>query len=114
MKLKERVKSKKSTIKQKKNNLISLDDFIDKNYGKKGSEKRNAFDAGYENFKLGAMIQDARLAKGLTQEELAEKIGSTKSYISRIENDIKEVRLSTLQKIVHKGLGGQLNVFIRL
>ena len=54
------------------------------------------------------------MAKGLTQEELAERVGTTKSYISRIENDIKEVRLSTLQKIVHKGLGGQLNVSIRL
>ena len=101
-------------MKQKANNLISLEDFIDKKYGKKGSKKRKEFDEGYENFKMGAMLQDARLARGLTQEELADKVGTTKSYISRIENDIKEVRLSTLQKIVRKGLGAQLNVSIKL
>ena len=101
-------------MKTKKNNLTSLDQFIERNYGKKGSKKRSEFETGYENFKLGALVHDARLAKGLTQEELAERVGTTKSYISRIENDIKEVRLSTLQKIVHRGLGGQLNVSIRL
>ncbi|MBK7957692.1 MAG: helix-turn-helix transcriptional regulator [Bacteroidetes bacterium] len=71
-------------------------------------------DAGYENFKIGSMIHDARLEKGLTQEELADKVGTTKSYISKIENNIKEVRLSTLMKIVELGLGGQLQLNIKL
>jgi transcriptional regulator with XRE-family HTH domain len=44
----------------------------------------------------------------MTQEELAEKVGTTKSYISKIENNIKEARISTLQKIVELGFGGQL------
>ena len=52
------------------------------------------------------MIHEARLEKGLTQEELAHKVGTTKSYISKIENNIKEVHLSTLQKIVELGLDG--------
>ena len=56
----------------------------------------------------------ARLEKGLTQEELAEKVGTTKSYISKIENNIKEVRFSTLKKIVELGLGGQLQLSIKL
>jgi len=56
------------------------------------------------------MIHEARLAKGMTQEQLAEKVGTTKSYISKIENDLKEVRLSTLQKIVEIGFGGQLEL----
>jgi transcriptional regulator with XRE-family HTH domain len=52
------------------------------------------------------MIHDARVGLGMTQEELAERVGTTKSYISKIENNIKEVRISTLQKIVETGLGG--------
>lgn len=97
----------------KNSQLISLNDYLDEKYGKKGSPKRAKHDAGFENFKLGFLLHNARLEKGLTQEELAEKVGTTKSYISKIENDIKEVRISTLQKIVHKGLGGQLNISIQ-
>lgn len=96
------------------NRLISLDDYIDKKYGRKGTQRRSAFNAGDEKLKFGSMLRDARLARGLTQEELANRAGTTKSYISRIESNIKEVRLSTLQKIVHKGLGAQLNVSIQL
>jgi transcriptional regulator with XRE-family HTH domain len=69
---------------------------------------------GYESFKIGALIHEARLEKGLTQEQLAEKVGTTKSYISKIENNIKEVRLSTLKKIIELGLGGNLELSIRL
>jgi HTH-type transcriptional regulator / antitoxin HipB len=50
----------------------------------------------------------------LTQEELAEKYGTNKGYISKIENKIKEVRISTLQKIVELGLGGHLELSIKL
>jgi transcriptional regulator with XRE-family HTH domain len=60
------------------------------------------------------MLQQARLEKGMTQEELAEKVGTTKSYISKIENNIKEARISTLQKIVELGFGGHLDLSIRL
>ncbi|WP_316794296.1 helix-turn-helix transcriptional regulator [Pedobacter frigoris] len=101
-------------MKAKKDNTINLDQFKDKHYGKSGTEKRVALEAGYENFKIGALILEARLEKGLTQQELAEKTGTTKSYISKIENNIKEVRFSTLQKIVEIGLGGHLELSIRL
>ena len=63
---------------------------------------------------MGALIHEARLEKGLTQEQLAEKVGTTKSYISKIENNIKEARISTLMKIVELGLGGQLELSIKL
>ena len=98
----------------KKNNILKLEQFKDKHYGKRGSAKRDELEAGYENFKIGALIHEARIEKGLTQEELAEKVGTTKSYISKIENNVKEVRLSTLQKIVELGLGGQLQLSIKL
>jgi DNA-binding XRE family transcriptional regulator len=98
----------------KKNNILTLEQFKDKHYGKTGSAKRDELEAGYENFKIGALIHEARIEKGLTQEELAAKVGTTKSYISKIENNVKEVRLSTLHKIVELGLGGQLQLSIKL
>ena len=101
-------------MKMKNNNIKTLSQFKDKQYGKVGTPQRDELDAGYENFKIGSLLYEARIEKGLTQAELAEKVGTTKSYISKIENNIKEVRLSTLQKIVELGLGGQLDLSIKL
>jgi HTH-type transcriptional regulator / antitoxin HipB len=95
-------------------NLKSLDQFVDEQYGKKGTIERDKLEKGYEAFKLGFLLQQARLEKGMTQEELADKCGTNKSYISKIENNIKEVRISTLQKIVELGLGGELQLSIKL
>ena len=88
--------------------------FKDKHFGKIGTPKRDELEVGYDDFKIGALIHEARLEKGLTQAQLAEKIGSTKSYVSKIENDLKEVRLSTLRKIVELGLGGKIELLIKL
>jgi len=101
-------------MKMKKNNLMNLEEFKEMNYGKPGTKKRDELEAGYENFKIGALLYQARIEKGLTQEELANRAGTTKSYISKIENNIKEVRISTLQKIIETGLGGQLVLSIKL
>jgi HTH-type transcriptional regulator/antitoxin HipB len=95
-------------------NLKSLDQFVDEQYGKKGTTKRDELEKGLEGFKLGFLLQQARLEKGLTQEQLAEKCGTNKGYISKIENNIKEVRISTLQKIVELGLDGHLELSIKL
>ncbi|MGY4384986.1 HTH-type transcriptional regulator/antitoxin HipB [Pedobacter sp. UYP24] len=97
-----------------KGNLKTLDQFVDEQHGKKGTNKRDKFEKGYEAFKLGFLIQQARLEKGLTQEQLAEKCGTNKGYISKVENDLKEIRISTLQKIVELGLGGHLELSIKL
>lgn len=99
---------------KQKNNLKALDQFVDEQFGKKGTIKRDKFEKGYESFKLGFLIQQARLEKGLTQEELALKCGTNKSYISKVENNLKEIRISTLQKIVELGLGGHLQLSIKL
>lgn len=101
-------------MKKKNKNLTTLEEFKEKNYGKRGTKKREELEAGYENFKIGVLLLEARLEKGLTQEQLAAKAGTTKSYISKIENNIKEVRISTLQKIVETGLGGHLELSIKL
>jgi HTH-type transcriptional regulator / antitoxin HipB len=91
----------------------TLDQFITEQYGSIGTEKRVALEKGYETFKLGALIQEARLKRGFTQEQLADRIGTNKGYISKVENNIKDIRLSTLQKII-EGLGGQLSISIAL
>lgn len=96
------------------NNTKTLDRFIDEQYGALGTAKRDKLEQGFEAFKIGYLIQQARLGKGLTQEALAEKCGTNKSYISKLENNVKEVRLSTLQKIVELGLGGRLELSIKL
>lgn len=94
-------------------NLMTLEEFKVKHYGAVGTKERNELEAGYESFKMGALIQDTRLELGMTQEQLAEKVGTTKSYISKIENNIKEARLSTLQKIVELGFGARLELHIK-
>lgn len=101
-------------MKAKNNNLTTLEEFKEKNYGKRGTKERDELEAGYESFKMGALIHDTRLEMGMTQEQLAEKVGTTKSYISKIENNIKEARISTLQKIVELGFGGHLELSIKI
>lgn len=99
----------------KKNpNLTPLSKLIDEEFGKRGTPERDDYERGFEEFKLGFMIQEARKKKGLTQQELADKCGTNKAYISRVENDIKDVRLSTLRKIIESGLGGELELAIKL
>lgn len=98
----------------KNKNLKSLDQFIDKKVGKKGTEKREDFENEYETFKLGVLIQQAREQKGLTQEQLADLAGTNKSYISKLERNLKDIRFSTLKRIIHEGLGGHLDISIRL
>lgn len=100
--------------KNEKNNQMTLEKFKDKHYGIRGTQKRDELERGYEDFKIGFLLHKARIEKGITQAELAAKVGTTKSYISKIENNIKEVRLSTLQKIVHIGLEGHLDLSIKV
>jgi ribosome-binding protein aMBF1 (putative translation factor) len=101
-------------MKAKKNDLKSLDQFVEEQYGTKGTDKRDKFEEGFQEFKFGVMIQQARLEQGLTQQQLAEKVGTNKGYISKVENNIKDVRISTLQKIIEIGLGGHLEFSIKI
>ena len=101
-------------MKAKNRNLKSLDQFIDEKIGKKGTVKRERFENDYDAFKLGVLIQQAREQKGLTQEQLAELAGTNKSYISKLERNLKDIRFSTLQRIINEGLGGQLDISIKL
>ena len=90
--------------------LTSLDDLINQQYGEIGSNKRDEFEEGFEAFKIGVILEEARIKTGMTQEELAAKCGTNKSYISRIEHDASDIKLSTLIKIIRLGLGGELKL----
>ena len=97
-----------------KDNLTSFANHLDLQYGKKGTKSREQYEEGFEAFKLGVMLQELRKESGMTQDQLAEKCGTTKTYISRIENDSSDIRLSTLMKIIQKGLGGHLKLTLQL
>lgn len=99
----------KSTI---NNNLTSFEDHLDQQYGKIGTPEREKFEEGFEAFKLGVMIQEMRKDNGMTQEQLAEKCGTTKTYISRIENNASDIRLSTLMRIMREGFGRHLRLSV--
>ena len=70
------------------------------------------YDDGYQSFKIGAVLRQLRESSGLTQEELAAKLNTKKSAISRIENHAEDIRLSTLEKMA-SALGHKLEVTIR-
>ena len=95
---------------KKQNEIVNWDDHIDRKYGKKGTPVREKYAEEFEAFKIGVLIQEARKKQHLTQEELALKIGTTKNYISRIENDASDIRLTTLMRIIREGLGGHLTL----
>ena len=90
--------------------ITSFDDHLDEQYGKTGTETRQEFQEEFETFKIGVLIQEARKKQNLTQQQLAEKVGTTKNYISRIENNASDIRLSTLMRIIREGLGGSLKL----
>jgi len=89
-------------------NLTSFTDHLNQQYGEIGTEERDKFEEGFEAFRLGVMISELRIKKEYTQEQLAKKCGTTKSYISRIENNASDIRLSTLMRIIREGFGGRL------
>jgi HTH-type transcriptional regulator / antitoxin HipB len=95
-------------------NITTLEEIIDSKYGKKGAKARDKWEQDFEAFHLGVLIEEARLKLGMTQAELAEKCGTNKSYISRIENNASDIRLSTLMKIIQQGLGGHLKLTLEL
>ena len=78
---------------------------------KKDKEFANGFDEGYEQFKIGIVLRQARESAGLTQEDLANRLNTKKTAISRIENHAEDIKLSTLDRVA-KALGKRLQVRI--
>lgn len=97
---------------KKKDNLTSFSDHLDEQYGTVGTPDRDKYEQEFEAFKLGVLIQELREGQHMTQEQLALKCGTTKSYISRIENNASDIRLSTLMRIIRQGLGAHLTISV--
>lgn len=93
-------------------NITTFDEHLDKRYGKIGTEKRTDFEIKAKAFAIGEILREARKEAHMTQEELAKKTGTRKSFISRIENGHSDIQLSTLYRIVEIGLGKRINLTI--
>ena len=88
----------------------TFDELLDIKYGKPGTSKRDEFETKAKAFVVGEMIKDARKEAHITQEELARKTGTKKSYISRVENGKIDIQVSTLFKIFEEGLGRKIGL----
>ena len=88
----------------------TFDELLNIKYGKPGTPNRDEFESRAKAFVVGEMIKDARKEAHLTQEELAEKTGTKKSYISRVENGKIDIQISTLFKIFEEGLGKKIGL----
>jgi len=91
---------------------MTFDEHLDKRYGKIGSEKRTEFEIKAKAFAIGEILRDARKEANMTQEELATKTGTRKSFISRIENGHSDIQLSTLYRLVEIGFGKKVSLTI--
>lgn len=100
----------------KKDNEIkkarSFDELLDVQYGKIGTKKRDSFEERAQYFVISEMLKDGRREANMTQEQLATKVGTKKSYISRLENGKCDIQLSTLYRIFEDGLGMKISLLI--
>jgi len=94
------------------NKIHSFNELLAAKYGKQGTHDRDLWEQEFEAFKIGVIIHEMRKRRNLTQQQLADKCGTTKSYISRIENDASDIRLSTLMRIIRLGLDANLHLHI--
>ena len=99
-------------MKRKNKNITTFREHLDQEYGPLGTRTRDEYESGFEAFRLGILLQELRTDEGLTQEELANKCGTTKSYISRIENNASDIRLSTIVRIFKQGFGKDLRLIV--
>jgi len=93
--------------------LITFEEHLDRQYGKTGTNRRDKFDSDSLAFRIGEMLKIARQKAHLTQEELAARTGTKKSYISRIECGKSDIKISTYYKLIESGLGRTLNISIQ-
>lgn len=94
----------------KNNTITTFEEHLDKRYGELGSLKRTEFEIKAKAFAIGEVLKEERKLAKMTQEQLAEKTGTKKSFISRIENGHSDIQLSTLYRIFEQGLGKRVNL----
>ncbi|MEO8514541.1 MAG: helix-turn-helix transcriptional regulator [Ignavibacteria bacterium] len=99
----------------KKKNIKNAKTFVellDIKYGSIGTDKRDDFEEKAQYFVISSILKEARKEAHMTQDDLAEKLGTKKSYISRLENGKCDIQLSTLYRIFKFGLGKRVNILI--
>ena len=88
----------------------NFDELLDKKYGVIGTEVRNEFEENAHMFIISEMLKQARKEEQMTQEQLAIRAGTKKSYISKLENAKGNIQLSTLIRIFETGLGRKIGL----
>lgn len=92
--------------------ITTFDEHLDKEYGPIGTKRRTEFEIKARAFAIGEILKQERKDARMTQEELAKKTGTKKSYISRIENGHTDIQLSTLFRLFELGFGKTVNLVI--
>jgi ribosome-binding protein aMBF1 (putative translation factor) len=95
-------------------NPKTINDHFDQKYGKPGTKSRTNFEQNAELFLIAELIRDKRKEAKMTQQELADKLNVKRTYISKLERAVGDVRVSTLRRIVEVGLGGTLDIRVKL
>ena len=95
-----------------KNKIVSWESHLDKKYGEQGSSSRTEFEIKAHAFIIGEVLKEERAKANMTQAQLAEKTGTKKSYISRIENGHADIQLSTLYRLIEQGFNRKLEFTI--
>ena len=98
----------------KTNNPKTINEHLDLKYGKIGTESRTEFEQNAEVYLIAELIKQKRKEANMTQQQLAEKLNVNRAYISKIERAVGDIRISTLRKLVEVGLGGTLQINIKL
>jgi len=99
-------------VAKKENNITNFNEHLIGRYGAKGSESRTEFEIKAKAFLIGELIKEERKSANMTQEQLANKIGTKKSCISRLENGKTDIQLSTLYRLLEFGLGKTVEVSV--
>ena len=95
-------------------NPNTINEHFDRKYGDIGTPDRTDFEQKAEAWFIAELIRDKRKEAKMTQQELAEKLNVKRSYISKLERAVGDVRVSTLRKVVEEGLGGTLHIQVEL
>lgn len=98
----------------KANNPKTINEHFDLKYGKVGTDTRTDFEQNAEAFFIAELVKEKRKEANMTQQQLAEKLNVKRTYISKIERAVGDIRISTLRRIVEVGLGGTLQIHVKL
>lgn len=91
-------------------NISTFDELIEFEHGKIGTKSRTQHESKVQMFIVSEMLKEARREAKLTQEQVAKKSGTKKSYIAKLENGEGNIQLSTLIRIFEQGLNRKIGL----